>query len=217
MERRTLMNCWIWQTSYVWEFPQDEQLSSPNESQPSGERISCLLSSCKVYSGVDSQVLLVTVESPSDNTTVCTTQADNTTYVIFKTPTTVTSGGRHTFFQRNAFWIWRGIFTILKDVTIFRCSVIHRNTFLVFLILNNHHYGWYIGEWWTHTCTSLRSYASSALLAWVYLCQGHCHHCCIMAMLLWPHLATLCIHCSLSFQLYSPLLESYGDGYLTQW
>ena len=40
-----------------------------SESQPSGERISCFLSTRKVYSGVDSQLLLTVAELSSEDTT----------------------------------------------------------------------------------------------------------------------------------------------------
>ena len=41
-----------------------------SKSQPSGERISCFLSTCKVYNGVDSQLLLTVVELSSVDTMV---------------------------------------------------------------------------------------------------------------------------------------------------
>ena len=73
LERQTPVNCMILQAVYVWEFLQDEQLTGPNtvsESQASDETISCFLSMYKVYSGVDTQVLLTTAEPSAEDTAV---------------------------------------------------------------------------------------------------------------------------------------------------
>ena len=38
-----------------------------------------------------------------------------------------------------------------------------KHHFSDFLRSKDIYYGWYVGKWWTHTCTSLQLYASSVL------------------------------------------------------